>query len=457
MIYILLLAPISIPAHCLVRHDSIPRGGHIVSLKSLPRIQSIGRNETIQLPISTAYGGFHIHLSPHNELFDVGASSTNFFKGYVIGFENQSTARFHVVGQHIEGIFSVPENGKDKFFFVDGVENRLGQVKELVIYDQLSHHQNTHCGCKGTMSNFSSIVPSRRLRRRQAVGKICRVAVIADASFSSQYGGKARDYMLQTMNTVLGIYERTFRLRLEIKQIQDSGKVNYAGGSERALSSFAADVRRGAFGFKSQDFCVVHMFVSQSDWGSTAGIANVGTVCRADNVGMSTDKIGNRLQSGQLLAITVAHEIGHNVGAEHSPDSKSIMAATVSDGATQFSSGSIQQISGKLGAGCLSPSGGGGSSAQPRPQPDFPETNRPKGPNRLQTPGSGTPKQRPNGPTKPTPNVPKNRPQTPNKSVPNIPRNPPRRPAAPNRPQNVGRPSGNNPNLLIPIPNIRTP
>ncbi|KAI9142524.1 hypothetical protein BKA69DRAFT_1066804 [Paraphysoderma sedebokerense] len=225
--------------------------------------------------------------------------------------------------------------------------------------------------------------------------------------------------MLQTMNTVSGIYERTFQLKLEVKQINDVGRVNYGEGSAQSLASFVEDVRRGSFGFNSRDFCVVHMFVSQSNWGSTAGIAMVGTVCRDSNVGITTDRIGNRLQNGQSLAITVAHEIGHNFGATHSFDRNSIMAATVSDGATQFSSGSIEQISNNLGAGCLMASGGGGSSSQPPPQNNLPESghvpNPPQNPERQFPIVPSLPGGRPNSPISTF----TNRPQTPDRPVSN--------------------------------------
>ncbi|KAI9142522.1 hypothetical protein BKA69DRAFT_1165838 [Paraphysoderma sedebokerense] len=438
MILIFLLAIAFASVSCLVKRSTIPQNGHIISLNSIPSIKSFRNNDTIQLPFATASGGIRIHLAPHTELFEGSLPPGTFFKGHVIGYEFESTARFHVVNQHIEGLFSVPENGTDKYFFVDGVEDDSGRVNHLVIYNELPHQHDISCGCNATMSNAASMLNFPKLKRRQAGRKSCQVAVLADSSFAAQNGAQTENLMFQIMNTVSGIYQRTFQVTLTVRSVQNSGQANYGGGPSRSLDSFAADVRRGRFGFRNQDVCVAHMFVARSDWGRTAGIAYVGTVCRGNNVGISTNRIGGRTQSTSSLVLTVAHEIGHNFGAGHSPDQSSIMAASGSSSTPRFASGSIQQISRNLGGRCFDSGGGGPPSGQPRPSPDDPKTGRPNNPNR---PRDGEQPERPNNPEQPPP---ERRPE-----VPTRPRRPPRSspnnpetgcPNNPNRPQDHGQP-----------------
>ncbi|KAI9142564.1 hypothetical protein BKA69DRAFT_1165867 [Paraphysoderma sedebokerense] len=459
-LHLFILVIISIPVHCLVKYNALPKQGQIISLDSLPPIQSFTKNTTIQFPVSTASRAFRIQLYPHTELFESNGSVGNFYKGYVVGYEFDSTARFHVVGQHVEGVFSVPENETDKYFFVDGVENEHSEVNQLVVYDQISNQHNVGCGRNFTVSKDTSVLAPRRLRRRQSARKTCQVAVIADASFVSQHGAKSRDYMLQVMNTVSGIYERTFQINLAVKLVQVDGKANYgAVGPTGSLNALAADVGRGRFGFRNQDVCVAHMFVSRSDWGSTAGIANLGTVCRNGNVGMSTGNNGGRIQSAQLVALTVAHEIRHNFGANHSPDTNSIMAARLSYGATQFSRGSIQEISRNLNARCLTAGRSGPVTNQP--QPKVPETglpkvptNRPNTPDNSKRPAVPDIPQNPNrpipiNPVSPQPRRP-NRPQNPDTPALNYPLNPSQPPITPNPSQNCKRPIKKTPNNPIP-------
>ena len=68
----------------------------------------------------------------------------------------------------------------------------------------------------------------------------------------------------------------------------------------------------------TSDFCLAYIFTYLDFHNGTAGLANVGTVCRpANNTGFVTMLNFHQARDLDESVITLAHEVAHNFNASH--------------------------------------------------------------------------------------------------------------------------------------------
>ena len=195
--------------------------------------------------------------------------------------------------------------------------------------------------------------------------RVLELAIDADVEFFQSYGAGALAEIESVINVVDGIFQSELDLTVEIVSVNiyqsepdpytstDSGTLlqelrNYWNGNNQTVARDA-----------------VHLFSGKELDGSTVGIAYVGVVCSTTvSYALSQD-----IASDALMPILVAHEIGHNLNADHDPSSDNpryIMYPSL--GVTnldEFSSTSDTTIANYVGAvSCLAladDSGGDGS------------------------------------------------------------------------------------------------
>jgi len=105
------------------------------------------------------------------------------------------------------------------------------------------------------------------------------------------------------------------------------------------------------------EFCLAYMFTYLDFHNGTAGLASIGTMCRhRQNSGFITLLNNGLDRSINDSIITLAHELGHSLGAQHDQDVKDedcgenyIMAATMNDSLVEeFSNCSVRSMKEKV-------------------------------------------------------------------------------------------------------------
>ncbi len=198
-------------------------------------------------------------------------------------------------------------------------------------------------------------------RQPDAATSQLNVAIVADTFYQNHWGNNTTASILNLMNNVDGIYSNQIGVTLNVAQIltlNDNGPMT-ATDSGVLLPQFRDWVGAGNLTNPG----LAHLFTSRNLDGNIKGRAYVNVLC-AGKWGTGIDEIvGNSYET-----IIVAHEMGHNFGADHDGDSNGscpneppntyIMSPTVSASYTDFSPCSASVVTTNAGvASCIVPVG----------------------------------------------------------------------------------------------------
>lgn len=184
------------------------------------------------------------------------------------------------------------------------------------------------------------------------------IGVVGDSEFVRSFTDSPEPWILGVINIVDGIFLWQVGLQITIGELQllDDDSDPFTDFTPTGLLTELSSYRVG-----SQDLLahgLTHLLTGRDMEGESIGIANLGVLCSVAN-GVSVTQIGR----GQVTdALTVAHEIAHNLGAPHDAEAESpcadapaqLMAPRL-NGSQEFSQCSIDQMTPEISsATCLS-------------------------------------------------------------------------------------------------------
>src|SRR5262245_20035244 len=172
----------------------------------------------------------------------------------------------------------------------------------------------------------------------------------ADALFVAQTGGVdgANAKILSMVNAVNGIYETDLGLtnRVVVQRAWNGSDPYSSSDSGTLLSEFRANYSANV-GTNHDD---AQLFSGRDFESNVIGRAWLSSVCGSYRYGVNQ----YYLQSESLMRLVVAHEEGHNLGANHSTDG-GIMSPSINESVTWFSPNSKTEIGNYVSSvGCLS-------------------------------------------------------------------------------------------------------
>jgi len=211
-------------------------------------------------------------------------------------------------------------------------------------------------------------------RAANAAGSQLNVNVVADVEFQNIHGNGVAAAVAARMNIVDGIFDEQVGVAINVSGIDRPRSNGTLGGTNprnmlnalRNLSSSRQIANPG----------LIHLFTGRDLDGGTIGIAYLSAIC-SNSFGVGITQ-SNRGRSVLSVALTAAHELGHNFGAPH--DNQGGACGSVPgtflmnpflNGSDQFSQCSVRQIQPVVNnASCLVAVG-----PDPDPDPALAELN----------------------------------------------------------------------------------
>ncbi|XP_031351128.1 disintegrin and metalloproteinase domain-containing protein 11 isoform X2 [Photinus pyralis] len=233
-----------------------------------------------------------------------------------------ATAAFHTCN----GVSGVIHVGNETFVIHPFYGGDLSQKHPHVIFEARTK-ANKGCANSGNMewrlNAHAGFLPSQnrdRLKRdvREATKYIETAMVIDKAMFEKRNGSTRAEVVhdsIQVAN-IADLYFRTLNTRVSVVYIEtwqggNQVQIDRTQDISRALSNFNDYTSRKLF---KVDKDTTQLLTGEAFVGGEAGMAVPGTVCTAKAVGISVDI---NTYEPHLLAGTMAHMIGHNIGMGH--------------------------------------------------------------------------------------------------------------------------------------------
>lgn len=211
---------------------------------------------------------------------------------------------------------------------------------------------------------------SNRIRPRAGILglRALEIATEADFEFFARYGTNSNTQIATIINAANTIYKSQLSLDVQIKSqhtVTTSSQPYTTSDSGGLLTQFRTYTNANS---QLGTADVYGLFSGKDFDGSVIGVAYISVLCSAPTYSYHIVQ-----DIGTLTYLVFAHELGHNLGADHDPSSTpSIMGPVLSGSVTSFSALSIGQIGSYVSTdgSCLSEeSGGGGSDPTPTPTP----------------------------------------------------------------------------------------
>ncbi|KAK4875955.1 hypothetical protein RN001_012377 [Aquatica leii] len=233
-----------------------------------------------------------------------------------------ATAAFHTCN----GVSGVIHVGNETFVIHPFYGGDLSQKHPHVIFEARTK-ANKGCANSGNMewrlNAHAGFLPSSsrdRLKRdvREATKYIETALIIDKAMFEKRNGSTRAEVVhdsIQVAN-IADLYFRTLNTRVSVVYIEtwqggNQVQIDRTQDISRALSNFNDYTSRKLF---KVDKDTTQLLTGEAFVGGEAGMAVPGTVCTAKAVGISVDI---NTYEPHLLAGTMAHMIGHNIGMGH--------------------------------------------------------------------------------------------------------------------------------------------
>lgn len=239
-------------------------------------------------------------------------------------------------------------------------------VGEPIIREVSSYALSGHrCGASELISGAGSAAQPRSARstlpRAAATTKVLNLITDCDLECSNALGSNANQRILDFANTENSIYESD--LGLSINVVNQTRRTTSAAYPSSYTDSEQLLQQLQTVGLSLGTSDLKHLITGKEINGNIIGLSYVATVCFDPTFAVGFSQHFNSL----LTPIIMAHEMGHNLGADHDPTGQGVMQASLSpiSPPSHFSNFSINQISNFLAlqGSCLRESQGSSSSS----------------------------------------------------------------------------------------------
>jgi hypothetical protein len=291
---------------------AVRRTGHL-------QLELGGRRFDLELQVNDlrAPGYVEIRHTPRGPVH-AKPSAVATFKGTVTG-DPDSVVRLLILPDLIQGYIKSGE----EWLFIDPLTKyaKSQSTSHLVVFDERDVRPEAAglCG-RGELIRLASrpaldstasgggsidVVTAAATRRR------VDLATEADYEYYSIYGGNTNSQIQGVINQVDGIYkpELSITLRIVYQSVWTVSSDPYTSSEAESLffqfrnywNAYRGDVARDT----------AHLFTGRDLDGDTVGIAWIGALCNDPSLSYGVS------QDFSLMAKLVAHEIGHNLSAQH--------------------------------------------------------------------------------------------------------------------------------------------
>lgn len=359
----------------LVRLDSAEVNRENVAGRGLT-LRAAGRDFELQLtPRDLRAPGYRAEETTTVGLFPTEAAVVSTYKGKISG-EAASEVRVTIDGSNVTGFF---QSGKERFFVEPARKySDAALPNEAVIYKEEDSLVQEPFFCNADIPG--QIQYGNDLVRRSSVSspealRVLEIATEADFEFVTLLGGTAaaNSQILSILNMVEGTYSAELGLSISVTyQHTWSSADPLAGTSTSTLLTNFTNYWNSNFPVASYPRDAAHLFTGKA-YALSQGIAYVGAICSSPPYSYG---VSGYVSWAPGKFEVPAHEIGHNLGANHAETAQScgntLMNAQLSP-TTQmtFCSFSRNEISNYLStnSSCLATTGDPTPTPTPVPTP----------------------------------------------------------------------------------------
>lgn len=187
--------------------------------------------------------------------------------------------------------------------------------------------------------------------------RVLPLSIVIDTRYNEAFSGAGLERALTVVNAADGLYQEQLGLRLQLRTARlmiDPGRdpMRRLQGSIDELLSVFRQYRLGDVALE-RGLGAVHLFSGVDLVDKRVGLAYINTICRSDGYDVGVSRVVDR------DIFTFAHELAHNIGAEHDVDTRcgdagQLMNATLSSGTSYaFSACSVASLQRGLQRSCV--------------------------------------------------------------------------------------------------------